>query len=39
MKTSPFKANYGQDPRIEFKVRKKEKYERAEKFVMKIKEI
>ena len=39
MKTSPFKANYGQDPRIEFKVRKKEKYERAGKFVMKMKEI
>jgi len=38
-KTLPFKANYGQDPRIEFKVRKKRKYEGAEKFVTKIKEI
>ena len=38
-KTLPFKANYGQDPRIEFEVRKKEKYEGAEKFVMKMKEI
>ena len=39
MKMSPFKANYGQDPRIEFEVRKKEKYEGAGKFVMKMKEI
>jgi len=38
-KTLPFKANYGQDPRIGFEVRKKGKYEGAEKFVMKIKEI
>ena len=38
-KTSPFKANYGQDPRMGFKVRKKGKYEGAEKFVMKMKEI
>jgi len=38
-KTSPFKANYGQDPRMGFKVRKKEKYEGAEKFVVKMKEI
>jgi len=35
----PFKANYGQDPRIGFKVRKKKKYKGAEKFVTKIKEI
>ena len=34
-----FKANYGQDPRIEFKVRKKRKYEGVEKFVIKIKKI
>jgi len=27
-----FKANYGQDPRIGFKVRKKRKYEGVEKF-------
>jgi len=38
-KTLPFKANYGQDPRMGFKVRRKGKYEGAEKFVMKIKEI
>ena len=37
--TSPFKANYGQDPRIGFEGRKKGKYKRAEKFVEKIKEI
>ena len=30
-KISPFKANYGQDPRMESKVRKKRKYEGAEK--------
>ena len=38
-KTSPFKANYRQDPRIGFEIRKKKKYERAEKFVAKMKEI
>ena len=38
-KTSPFKVNYGQDPRMGFKVRKKRKYKRVEKFVTKIKEI
>jgi len=32
-----FKANYGQDPRIGFKVRKKRRYEGAEKFIIKIK--
>jgi len=31
--TMPFKANYGQDPRIEFEGRKKGKYERAKRFV------
>jgi len=36
---SPFKANYGQDPRIGFEGRKKGKYERAERFVTKMKEI
>ena len=36
---SPFKANYGQDRRIEFEGRKKEKYVGAEKFVEKMKEI
>jgi len=38
-KTSPFKANYGQDPRIGFKERRKGKYAGAEKFIEKIKEI
>jgi len=38
-KMSPFRANYGQDPRMGFKTRRKEKYERAEKFVTKMKEI
>jgi len=38
-KVSPFKANYGQDPRMEFEMRRKGKYEEAEKFVMKMKEI
>jgi len=35
----PFKANYGQDPRMGFEIRKKRKYERAEKFVTKMKKI
>jgi len=34
-KTSPFKANYGQDPRMGFEGRRKGKYEAAEKFVEK----
>jgi len=38
-KTSSFKANYRQDPRMGFEGRKKEKYQRAEKFIEKIKEI
>ena len=38
-KMLPFKANYGQDPRIVFKMKKKGKYEGAEKFVTKMKEI
>jgi len=38
-RTSPFKANYRQDPRMGFEGRKKEKYAGAEKFVEKIKEI
>jgi len=38
-KTSPFKVNYGQDPRMGFEVRKKGKYEGVEKFVVKMKEI
>jgi len=36
---SPFKANYGQDPRIGFEGRKKGRYAGAEKFIEKIKEI
>ena len=38
-KILPFKANYGQDPRIGFKSRKKKKYQGAEKFIKKIKKI
>jgi len=38
-KVSPFKANYGQDPRMGFEMRRKGKYKGAEKFVMKMKEI
>ena len=38
-KMSPFKANYGQDPRIGFEGRKKGKYQGVEKFVEKMKEI
>jgi len=37
--TTPFKANYRQDPRMGFEGRKKGKYEGTEKFVTKIKEI
>ena len=38
-KTLPFRVNYRQDPRMGFEMRKKGKYEGAEKFVTKIKEI
>jgi len=38
-KMLPFKANYRQDPRIGFEIRRKGKYKRAEKFVTKMKEI
>ena len=38
-KVLPFKANYRQDPRMGFEVRKKGKYKGVEKFVVKIKEI
>jgi len=37
--TLPFKANYGQDPRMGFEGRKKGKYKGAERFVEKMKEI
>jgi len=38
-KISPFKANYGQDPRIEFEGRRKGKYEVVGRFVERIKKI
>jgi len=38
-KTSPFKVNYGQDPRMEFEGRRKGKYEAAGKFIEKMKKI
>jgi len=38
-KTLLFKANYGQDPKMEFKERRKEKYEAAEKFVERMRKI
>ena len=38
-KILPFKANYGQDPRIGFKGRRKRKYEAAGKFVKRMKRI
>jgi len=38
-KTSPFKANYGQNPRMEFEERRTGKYEAAGKFIEKIKKI
>ena len=38
-KTSLFKVNYSQDPRMEFEERRKKKFEAAEKFVEKIKKI
>jgi len=38
-KTSPFKVNYGQDPRMGFEGRRKGKYEAAGKFVERMKKI
>jgi len=38
-KNSLFKVNYGQDPRIGFKGRRKGKYEAAGKFVEKMRKI
>jgi len=38
-KTSLFKANYRQDSRMGFEIRKKEKYKGAEKFAIKMREI
>jgi len=38
-KTSPFKANYGQDPKMGFKGKRKGKYEAAEKFIERMRKI
>ena len=38
-KVSLFEANYGQNPRIEFEGRKKEKYEAVKRFVERMKRI
>ena len=38
-KTSSFKTNYKQDPRMGFEMRKKRKYKRTEKFLTKMREI
>ena len=38
-KISPFKTNYGQDPRMGFEVRRKEKYEAVGRFVERMKKI
>jgi len=38
-KVSPFKVNYGQDPRMGFEKRRKGKYEVAERFIEKMKKI
>jgi len=38
-KISPFKANYGQDPRMGFEGRRKGKYEAAGKFMERMKKI
>jgi len=38
-KVSPFQVNHGQNPRMGFKLRKKGKYERAEKFAEKMKSV
>jgi len=38
-KVSSFRANNGQDPRMEFQIRKKEKFEKAEEFAMRMKEV
>jgi len=38
-KVSPFKANNGQDPRMGFEMRKRDKYEGAEKFAERMKNV
>jgi len=35
----PFKANYGQNPRIEFEGKRKKKYKVVERFAKRIKKI
>jgi len=39
MKISPFRANYGQDPRIEFEGRRRGRYKAVGEFVERIKRI
>ena len=39
MKVSPFKANCGQDPRMEFKERKRGRYKVVREFVQRMKRI
>ena len=38
-KVSPFQANYGQEPRMGFEMRKKGRFEKAEKFAERMKEV
>ena len=38
-KVSPFKANSERDPHMEFELRKKERFEKANKFVKRMQEI
>ena len=38
-KVSPFQANSGQNPRMGFEMRKKGRFEKAEKFVERMKEV
>jgi len=38
-KVSPFRANSGRDPRMEFELRKKGKNERVEAFAKRMKEV
>jgi len=38
-KVSPFQENYGQDPRMGFEMRKKGRFEKAEKLAERMKEV
>jgi len=38
-KVLPFQANYGQNPRMRFEMRKKGRFEKAEKFAERMKEV